>query len=98
MTQFPPGVFLIFAMENHILWTYLGIKLIEIDPNGTCQQVVAHSLAGNTTIIGQLDLPGNKSCGESKKRLSEHFPFFSKWLTSLILKYGVHFHLRRGIS
>ncbi len=27
----PPSVFWIFEMENHILWIYLGIKLIEID-------------------------------------------------------------------
>ncbi len=30
-----PRVLLTFAMENHTLWTYLGIKLIKISTNAS---------------------------------------------------------------
>ncbi len=35
MTQFPPSILLALAMENHTLWTYLVLKLLEICTNHT---------------------------------------------------------------
>ncbi len=56
-----PHLFLTFTMENHTLWTYLTIRLIEID---TYDLYIGHCSADKNTIINWCVLFSNKSQDE----------------------------------